>query len=134
MPRAACRAELRQADLLGRTGGEEFVAVLPGIGLHAARGIAERLRIALLQLDFGGDAPGLSITASLGVAELRAIDSDFRTVLQRADRALYRAKRGGRNRIECDANDDAEGGASAGSQAADTAPSVSAALLQPGSA
>lgn len=127
----ACRAELRQADLLGRTGGEEFVAVLPGIGLHAARGIAERLRVALLHLDFGGDAPGLSITASLGVAELRPDDSDFRTLLQRADRALYRAKRRGRNRIECDIDEEAGDDASARFQAGDAPPGAAAPAAQP---
>ncbi|GHA88379.1 GGDEF domain-containing protein [Cognatilysobacter bugurensis] len=109
---AACRRELRQADLLGRTGGEEFVAVLPGIGREAARGVAERLRAAVAGLDFGDTALGLTITASLGVAEQCAQDTDFRTVVQRADRALYRAKRRGRDRVECDADDD-DGGASA---------------------
>jgi diguanylate cyclase (GGDEF)-like protein len=126
---ATCRHELRQADLLGRTGGEEFVAVLPGIGRDAALGIAERLRVALTQLDFGNEAPGLAITASLGVAEHRAGDADFRTLLQRADRALYRAKRRGRNRIECDLDDD---GAHAldGSAVMEASPRVAAPVAQ----
>lgn len=102
---AACRRELRQADLLGRTGGEEFVAVLPGIGRDAARGVAERLRSAIAQLGFDTGVPGLAVTASLGVAEHRAEDADFRALLQRADRALYRAKRRGRDRVECDVDD-----------------------------
>jgi diguanylate cyclase (GGDEF)-like protein len=127
----ACRRELRQADLLGRTGGEEFVAVLPGIGRDAARTIAERLRVALMQLDFGSEAPGLSITASLGVAEHRPGDADFRTLLQRADRALYRAKRRGRNRIECDADDDDDDDcASTGSAVVDASPPLAAPVAQ----
>lgn len=126
---AACRHELRQADLLGRTGGEEFVAVLPGIGRDAALGIAERLRVALMQLDFGSEAPGLSITASLGVAEHRAGDADFRTLLQRADRALYRAKRRGRNRIECDLDDEGAG-ASTGSSVVDASSRLAAPVAQ----
>lgn len=98
----ACQRELRQCDLLGRTGGEEFVAVLPGTSIEAAQCVAQRLLAAIEALELDGIATGLVVTASLGVAEFLPADNDFAQVLQRADAALYRAKRNGRNRIECD--------------------------------
>lgn len=98
----ACQRELRRCDLLGRTGGEEFVAVLPGTSLDAAQRIAQRLRAGIETLELQGVAGDLTITASLGVAEFMPADGDFRELLQRADAALYRAKRNGRNRIEID--------------------------------
>lgn len=99
---AVCQRELRQCDLLGRTGGEEFVAVLPGTSLDAAQRVAQRLLAGIRALELDGIADGLKVTASLGVAEYLSADGDLARLLQRADAALYRAKRSGRDRVECD--------------------------------
>ncbi|MDR9439737.1 MAG: diguanylate cyclase [Halomonas sp.] len=87
---------IRSIDSQGRWGGEEFMVLLPQTGLDAARGVAEKLRRVIAdhrfeQLD--------TITASFGVVEL-AIREDSRSLAQRVDEALYRAKALGRNRVE----------------------------------
>ncbi len=99
----ACQGVLRQHDLLGRTGGEEFLVVLPDTRLAQAMPIAERLRSAVSTLelaDIGGD---LAVTISLGIAELGPADTDLKALLHRADHALYRAKSQGRDCIEVQA-------------------------------
>lgn len=93
------RAELREVDRLGRWGGEEFLLCAPDTGLGAAHALAERLRRAVSGHDFG---QGVPVTVSIGLAPLLADDSPER-LLQRADRALYRAKGQGRNRVEAQA-------------------------------
>ncbi|MDQ3282505.1 MAG: GGDEF domain-containing protein [Acidobacteriota bacterium] len=95
----ACRGALRQHDRIGRTGGEEFVVVLPDAGAARAREVAERLRTAVEQLNFDDVSPGLRITISIGVSEWSARD-DFHALAKRADDGLYRAKELGRNRVE----------------------------------
>ena len=98
----ACQGALRHGDLLGRTGGEEFLVVLPDTRLAQALPIAQRLRAAAAGLDLS-DVPGQApVTISLGLAELRAADVDLVDLLARADGALYRAKSEGRDRIEVD--------------------------------
>lgn len=87
---------LRGIDLHGRWGGEEFMVLLPQTGLDAARKVAEKLRHTIADHRFEG--PG-SITASFGVAQL-APGEDSRSLAQRVDEALYRAKALGRNRVE----------------------------------
>ncbi|MCP5151623.1 MAG: GGDEF domain-containing protein [Ectothiorhodospiraceae bacterium] len=87
--------ESRTEDVTARLGGEEFVVVLPDTGLEAATAYAERVRSALMRAD-----PldlGVVVTASFGVAE-RESHEDAESLLQRADDALYTAKRAGRNR------------------------------------
>ncbi|MDQ2701837.1 MAG: GGDEF domain-containing protein [Pseudomonadota bacterium] len=96
----ACRDALRHFDLLGRTGGEEFLVLLPDTRLERAWPIAERLRAAVGALDFNDIADGLKVTISIGMAELRAGDGDLRELVGRADTALYRAKGNGRDRVE----------------------------------
>ena len=92
-------AALREADLGGRIGGEEFLMVLPETDLGGARQFAERLRRAI------GEAPIpvadglLQVTCSLGVAERLVTDEDPGQLLARADAALYAAKAGGRDRV-----------------------------------
>ncbi len=89
------RAQLRGSDTLARWGGEEFLICAPGTPLPAACEIAERVREAVAQ----GRAPhGAALTVSLGVAVCRPGD-DVDSLLLRADRALYRAKSEGRNRV-----------------------------------
>lgn len=98
---AACSDELRQSDVLARFGGEEFILMLPETTLAVARRVAERLRARVEALapevEPGGDT--VTLTASFGIAGLRAGEGT-RDIVQRADRALYRAKRKGRNRVE----------------------------------
>ena len=96
----ACRDALRHFDLLGRTGGEEFLVLLPDTRLERALSIAERLRTTVAALEFEDIAAGLKVTISVGVAELDAGDESLRELVGRADSALYRAKGNGRDRIE----------------------------------
>ena len=95
------RAALRSYDVLGRYGGEEFIALLPGTDLETARMVAERLRLAiqgtvLLRTAAGEPQP---TTISLGLSRWQAGDT-VETLVHRADQALYRAKAEGRNRVE----------------------------------
>ena len=95
------RQQVRLVDLLGRSGGEEFLLLLPDTDLDAAAVLAERLRerVASSRLDHAGIS--LTITVSVGVAVMRAGDTSADDVLARADRALYEAKSGGRNTVRC---------------------------------
>lgn len=94
------RSSLRSSDLVCRAGGEEFVVVLAGTDLPAAERVGERVRKAVAAKPFLV-APGcnLNITVSLGVASLASVDDGADDLLKRADQALYRAKRDGRNRV-----------------------------------
>lgn len=95
----ACRLALRPADQLGRIGGEEFLIVLQdAMTAEHAYEIAERLRTAVERLDFDSIAEGLRVTISLGVRV--ANDYDVTAAIAAADELLYRAKEGGRNRVE----------------------------------
>lgn len=98
-----CRDALRHFDLLGRTGGEEFLVLLPRTRLDHAQPIAERLRTAIAALDCSDIADGLHLSISIGMAELRPDDAHLKDLVARADAALYRAKANGRNRIETEA-------------------------------
>lgn len=93
------RAGLRSDDLLARYGGEEFVVVLTGVGAEPALKVAESLRRRIENLGFHGQQRPVRITLSCGVTVLRQGDSPD-VAFERADSALYRAKRGGRNRCE----------------------------------
>ncbi len=94
----ACQSILRDGDLLGRIGGEEFLAVLPGSELSGAENIAERLRSRVEALD-AADGLASKVTISIGVAQMSAADSGIEDIEHRADEALYRAKSEGRNRV-----------------------------------
>lgn len=90
-------ATLRQTDVLGRFGGEEFVAILIDTPASGAMVTAERLRRRVEQIAFDEIDPALKVTVSIGVAEHKAGAMPSLT-FKNADRALYRAKDGGRNR------------------------------------
>lgn len=95
------RTVLRVYDAVGRYGGEEFIALLPGADLETAQAVAERLRSAIeatvmVRHPSGEPRP---TTASLGLARWKPADT-VDTLIHRADEALYRAKAGGRNRVE----------------------------------
>jgi diguanylate cyclase (GGDEF)-like protein len=92
----------RSIDTLARTGGEEFVLLLPQTDAVGARVVAERLRSAIgdLPFDLGGTLQRVTVSAGLVVAGQR--DADVTQLLQRADKALYLAKADGRDRVVCD--------------------------------
>lgn len=90
---ALLRRTVRAYDILVRWGGEEFLVVLPGVGLETARMLADRLRSAVEALDTHGIGP---VTVSAGAAEFEN-DYDFASTLRTADRRLYQAKAAGRN-------------------------------------
>lgn len=86
---------IRGADTLGRFGGEEFLVVLPGIGIEAAIQVAERMRARVAK---SVAVDGTPVTVSAGVADSR-LASDAAALIALADGALYRAKEAGRNRV-----------------------------------
>ncbi|UGQ46877.1 CHASE domain-containing protein [Massilia endophytica] len=90
----------RKVDMLGRVGGEEFAALLPGADPEAARVFAERLRQRIEATPLRQEGLTLSVTVSVGIAAMDPGDEKAEAVLARADEALYCAKRGGRNRVE----------------------------------
>jgi diguanylate cyclase (GGDEF)-like protein len=93
---------LRELDLAGRFGGEEFAIVLPGTSVTSARRIAEQIRRALVKVTVlapGGET--ICVTASFGAAEFPA-NGSVASLVAAADRALYRAKRDGKDRVVAD--------------------------------
>lgn len=93
-------AQMRDIDRVGRWGGEEFVVMMPGTRLADAAALAERLRARAEAMPLRWEECALPVTLSVGVAQWRAGDESPAAMLLRADAALYRAKAGGRNRIE----------------------------------
>jgi diguanylate cyclase (GGDEF)-like protein len=91
-----CRRQLRSGDTAGRYGGDEFVIVLPESGLPAAEQFAERFRLRVMQESIDLEQ-NLTVTVSLGVAALQGEGLTLEALLSRADKALYLAKRSGRN-------------------------------------
>lgn len=104
----ACRATLRTSDLFARYGGEEFVAILPAATAEQAAPVIERMRQAVAALKLAtADGTAIRVTASFGLTERRRIHVDaaeaaLQQALGAADRALYRSKRSGKNRISVD--------------------------------
>ncbi|UIN23300.1 diguanylate cyclase [Herbaspirillum frisingense] len=97
---------LRKVDVLARYGGEEFVILLPEADLAQAGSVAEKLRAALEHADFEiEDGRRIKVSASFGVAAL-CDGAGLEELIRRADLALYRAKRIGRNRVEQATADD----------------------------
>lgn len=88
-------ANLRETDRLGRWGGEEFIVLSTGTTRSGARKMAERLRLSIAETPF--EEVG-TVTVSIGIASCRPGDTAH-TLIDRADQAMYHAKRGGRNRI-----------------------------------
>lgn len=97
---AVCRAALREADYVGRIGGEEFGVLLANTSLSEAMTVLERLRsrIEAATIDTGGGTL-IGITASFGVAAISDAPSEPDALFKLADQALYEAKESGRNRI-----------------------------------
>src|SRR5437899_2399894 len=93
-----CDKHIRSTDVAGRYGGDEFVVVLVGTGEEGARMVADKMRVAVEELGQGMGYPTGLVTASIGVAEYSSAKKE-EDVLVAADRALYRAKAEGRNRV-----------------------------------
>lgn len=93
------REELRKIDTVGRLGGEEFAIILPGADLAAAEIFAERLRKQVADTPATHESWTIPLTISIGVTEIKPLDVSADDALTRADRALYRAKECGRNRV-----------------------------------
>ena len=93
----AMQLSLRQSDKLGRSGGEEFLVILPQTGAQIAFDIAERIRLAIAELAFN-PYPELQITISIGATQAGRHE-EIKEVISRADSALYQAKSSGRNRV-----------------------------------
>ena len=94
-----CRNQLREHDLFGRYGGEEFALVLPNTPLSVARQIAERLRVCVASEPFSTSGGDLCVTVSGGVAQTTSAIDSLGHLIDVADRALYCAKHTGRNCI-----------------------------------
>jgi len=89
------RRQMRQDDLIGRIGGEEFAMLLPGMDLAQATQRAEQLRLAIHAIQ----RPDGQMSVSIGVVECKPTDEAIETLLVRADRAMRQAKRAGRDRV-----------------------------------
>ncbi|WP_426337425.1 GGDEF domain-containing protein [Pseudoduganella sp. R-31] len=96
----ACQSNARNVDLPGRLGGEEFALLMPETSAIAARLAAERLRRAISAIPPALSGVPHQVTASFGIAALKSHDASMDSLVVRADAALYRAKNGGRNRVE----------------------------------
>ncbi|HYP90316.1 MAG TPA: GGDEF domain-containing protein, partial [Polyangiaceae bacterium] len=102
---------LRTCDIVARWGGEEFVLVLPSTGLEGAEQTAERVREMLEHANIkDGNGDVIPVTASFGVAGYNP-GENLEHIIDRADRAMYLAKSGGRNRVVCDRPAEAENSA-----------------------
>jgi diguanylate cyclase (GGDEF)-like protein len=93
------QAAVRDFDMVGRFGGEEFVIVLKNTDLALARVIAERIREEVSGTPFHAKEFNIGVTISLGIAMLRE-GEHMETLLERADATMYEAKKNGRNRVE----------------------------------
>jgi diguanylate cyclase (GGDEF)-like protein len=98
---AVAQKDLRAIDFMGRYGGEEFLLVLTQTDLDGAWECAERVRERTARTEFEVGSGEHRMTVSIGVAQYRPGET-ARDLLARADAALYRAKDGGRNRVECE--------------------------------
>jgi diguanylate cyclase (GGDEF)-like protein len=95
----ACKTSIRQIDVLARMGGEEFVVLFPGTREIGAVTAAEKIRQTVAETPVMVGQNSLHITASLGVSDIHIDDRGVESCLDRADMALYAAKRAGRNRV-----------------------------------
>ena len=93
------RENMRETDIAGRYGGEEFSLLLVNTNLQNAQFVAERIRLAIESTQFEYQGKAVKVTASLGIAEITANIPDYKTWIKIADLGLYLAKNGGRNQI-----------------------------------
>lgn len=93
------RATVRDTDLVGRIGGEEFCVFLPGQALESASALAERIRIAITETEFAPDGSRYALSVSVGGVAFDHV-FPFSDLYRTADERLYAAKHNGRNRVE----------------------------------
>jgi len=93
------RMELRADDVLARWGGEEFLMIMPGTRRDHAHAAVDRMRLRIAEGGFERLATGLRVTFSAGITECSG-DEPYASAIERADQALYQAKKAGRNRIQ----------------------------------
>ena len=98
------KKDRRASDILARVGGEEFALILPGTDLEDAMAVADALRASIETLPFEVDGDQLTMTSSFGVATLNDSDTCLSDAIARADRALYRSKRAGRNQVDLESS------------------------------
>ncbi len=92
---------IRQIDIAARYGGEEFIIVLPDTEIQAAKIVGERIRKCIEAVNIEYDGNSMSVKVSVGVTQFHPnVDNDNKSIIQRVDQALYKAKDCGRNRIE----------------------------------
>ncbi|MBF0507195.1 MAG: GGDEF domain-containing protein [Nitrospirae bacterium] len=96
------KSGLRECDILVRYGGEEFLVLLPDTSSSQAALPLDRLRRRLAEQKFFAGNAEISLSISIGIATLSALDNNPMDVIERADKALYSAKRSGRNRVVYD--------------------------------
>jgi diguanylate cyclase (GGDEF)-like protein/PAS domain S-box-containing protein len=94
------RHELRKNDTVGRVGGEEFAVVLSGASVNEANIFAKRVQKQIAETPFVEGDETISMTVSIGIAVMNVTDASADASLTRSDKALYLAKKSGRNRIE----------------------------------
>lgn len=90
------RQQIRQSDLIVRFGGEEFVLMLPNTGLEDAEQVAEKIR---QQVATSHAVAAVQFTLSIGLTVVSSLDQTITDTIARADKALYQAKREGKNRV-----------------------------------
>ena len=94
------QSQLRQSDIFSRFGGEEFIILLPRTTLDEAKLVAEKIRRHIERTTYIDDDNSINITVSIGISDLLKDDTRIEDIIQRADNALFIAKRKGRNRVE----------------------------------
>jgi len=101
---SSLRKDVRQVDVVGRIGGEEFIVILPNTPAASAITMGERIRGRIERLDtvLRPDGTPIRLTISGGIAQFRPDDPSPKEMVERADRTLYQAKREGRNRVLVD--------------------------------
>jgi len=94
---------VRENDVFGRFGGEEFLVVLPGASKIAANSLAERIRdrISCMEVELPGQSGTMHMTVSIGAATFPDDSSEIEGVIKAADTAMYQAKNSGKNRVVC---------------------------------
>jgi len=92
-------SNIREIDIIGRYGGEEFVVLLTGDDIKSAFIVAERIRQAIGDQKFETEAGPIQVTVSIGINELDLMTTDLEKLIKCADRALYIAKHNGRNQV-----------------------------------
>ena len=94
------KLKLRDSDVLSRFGGEEFIILLSRTDIDGAKIVAQSIKEYIQSINYVDEEHSINITISIGVTQSNKDDIHMRSIVQRADEALYKAKENGRNRIE----------------------------------